>query len=250
MERKINNSNEILWMSFPALEKYDFLQQGLILKNKAGNLFSDRSKLNSDLQKSLKIIAGSKGLNVFANQVHQNKCAIFKSASDIENWDFNTDYDAFITNQKNLFLTVRVADCLPIFLLEPEARVIGLVHAGWRSTLLRIVEETLDQMCKSFSADVAKIMAVLGPGLGKGCFETSEELAILFPPDCLQFENGSRPKLDLALVNFKQLTKSGVKPEKISIVSECTHCNPDLYYSYRRTVNKNQRMVAFMGLKG
>ena len=139
---------------------------------------------------------------------------------------------------------------MPIYLVEPEAKAIGLVHAGWRSTLLKIVENTLEQMRTNFKAEIDNMICVIGPGLGKGCFEISAELAILFPQDCLLVENGSKPRLDLARVNFKQLVKSGVKPENISIISECTHCNPDLYYSYRRSANKNQRMVAFMGLKG
>jgi len=250
MLKKMNESKDILWLSFPTLEKFDFLQQGLILKNKAENLFSDRTKLKEDLGKSLKTINGNKEPSVYANQVHKNKCAMFKSSADIKNWDFTGDYDSFITNQKNLFLTVRVADCLPIYLVEPETKAIGLVHAGWRSTILKIVENTLEQMCTNFKAEIDNMICVIGPGLGKSCFEISEELAILFPPDCLVAENGSKPKLDLAQVNFQQLVKSGVKPRNISVISECTHCNPELYYSYRRSANKNQRMVAFMGLKG
>ncbi len=248
--KKINESKDILWISFPALEKFDFLHQGLILKNKSENLFSDRTRLKKDLAGSLKTISGHKGVNLYANQVHKNRCAIFKSPSDIRNWDFTAEYDSFITNQKNVCLTVRVADCLPIYLVEPEARIIGLIHAGWRSTLLRIIDSTLEQMQVNFDVEISNLRAVIGPGLGPNCFEISEELAILFPPESVLSENNRRPKLDLTHVNLKQLLKSGVAPNNIAILPECTHCNPLLYHSFRRTADKNQRMVAFMGLKG
>ena len=250
MVKKINHSNEILWLSFPALEKFDFLQQGLILKNKTENLFSDKSKLKQDLENSLKCITGNKGEVIYANQVHKNKSAVIDSHHDARNWDCSGEFDAFITNQKNVYLTVRVADCLPIYLFEPVAQVIGLIHAGWRSTLLKIVEKTSEQIQANFEVEMSNLRAVIGPGLGKNCFEVSEELAILFHPDCLTAANSSKPRLDLAQVNFKQLLKAGVNPENITVIRECTHCDPQLYYSYRRTSNKCQRMVAFIGLKG
>lgn len=250
MLKKINETKEILWLSFPALEKFDFLQQGLILKNKAENLFSDRSRLKKDLAGSLKTITGQKSVNLYANQVHKNRCAVIDSQAGVRKWDFDADYDALVTNQPGVCLTVRVADCLPIYLVEPEARVIALIHAGWRSTLLRIIDHTLEQMQAHFGADISSLTAVIGPGLGPDCFEISEELAILFPPESVLSENNGRPKLDLAHVNLKHLLKSGVAPNNITILPECTHCNPLLYYSFRRSADKNQRMVAFMGLKG
>lgn len=250
MLKEVNETKDILWLSFPALEKFDFLQQGLILKNKAENLFCDQGKLKKDLANSLKTITGNKGVNLYANQVHKNRCAVIDSQASVRNWDFDADYDAFVTNQPKVCLTVRVADCLPIYLVEPEARVIGLIHAGWRSTLLRIIEDTLEEMQVHFEVEISKLIAVMGPGLGPDCFEISEELAILFPPESILGENNGRPKLDLAHVNLKQLLKSGLKPDNITILPECTHCNPFLYYSFRRTADKNQRMVAFMGLKG
>ena len=248
--KKINESKDILWISFPALEKFDFLQQGLILKNKAENLFSDRTRLKKDLAASLKTLSGHKGLNLYANQVHKNRCAVLDSPAAVRNWNYDYEYDAFITNQPKVCLTVRVADCLPIYLVEPEARVIGLIHAGWRSTLLRIIDSTLEQMQANFEVEISNLTAVIGPGLGPDCFEISEELAILFPPESILSENSGKPKLDLAHVNLKQLLKSGLKPENITILPECTHCNPLLYHSFRRSADKNQRMVAFMGLKG
>ena len=222
----------------------------MILKDKAENLFSDRSKLKKDLANSLKTVTGNKGVNLYANQVHKNRCAVIDSAATVRNWDFDDDYDAFITNQPKVCLTVRVADCLPIYLVEPEARVIGLIHAGWRSTLLRIFENTLEQMRAHFDVETSNLRAVIGPGLGPDCFEITEELAILFPPESILSQSNGKPKLDLAHVNLKQLLKSGLKPENITILPECTHCNPLLYHSFRRTADKNQRMVAFLGLKG
>jgi hypothetical protein len=154
-----------------------------------------------------------------------------------------------VTNQPEVCLTVRVADCLPIYLVEPGARVIGLIHAGWRSTLLRIIDSTLEQMQAHFEVDISNLIAVIGPGMGPDCFEISEELAILFPSSSLSSRTNGRPKLDLAHVNLKQLLKSGVAPHNITILPECTHCNPLLYCSFRRTGDKNQRMVAFIGIR-
>ncbi len=247
--KKINYSENLLWLSFPALEKFDFLYSGLILRDEIQNLFSNKLNLNKDLKKVLKVITGQEFEVIIPHQVHKNKGAMVNEKKDISSWDFKGTYDWLLTNQKGVFLIIQVADCLPIYLVEPEAKVIGLIHAGWRGTLLGIVDKALEKLQENFKIDLGKLIFILGPGLGQCCFEISEELAILFPKDCLISENNKKPRLNLAQVNFKQLVKGGVKPENITAISECTKCNPELYYSYRRTKDKNQKLFAYISLK-
>ncbi len=248
MFTKVNQSQGILWLSFPAWEDFDFVQAGFILKNKEKSVLSEWSKFSPELKSSLKQITGNEKEIIYAQQVHKNRVAVVNSPEKVSRWNFDEKFDAFITSQSQVYLTVRVADCLPIFLWEPESKVIGLIHAGWRGTLLQIVENTVEKAKREFGCKPEIMQFLIGPGIGPCCFEISDELAILFPPDCRTLQNKPKPKLDLAQVNLQQLIKAGVKSENVKVVPECTFCNSQLYYSYRRTTNKNQKMVAFIGL--
>src|SRR4030066_2376150 len=114
MLKKINESEDILWLSFPALVKFDFLHQRLILKNKQETLFTNKYNLKKDLEKSLKIIAENNGPAIYSEQVHKNKSAVLASVNDIKKWDFNSNSDAFGTIRNPKLDKACVADCFPI----------------------------------------------------------------------------------------------------------------------------------------
>lgn len=249
MLTKVNQSQGLVWLSFPSWEKFDYVQAGFILKDKGESALSEWSKFKPELKRSLEKITGHEKKIIYAQQAHKNNVGVLNSPEKARHWNFDEKFDAFITNQPQIYLTVRVADCLPIFFLEPEAKVIGLIHAGWRGTLLKIVENTVEKAKEQYGCKPEKMHFLIGPGIGPCCFEISEELAILFPPECLTLANGHKPKLDLVRVNFQQLQKAGVKSENIKVVPECTYCNPQLYFSYRRIPNNKQKMVAFIGIE-
>jgi len=154
-----------------------------------------------------------------------------------------------LTNRKDIFLTVSVADCLPIFLIEPKRKVVGLIHAGWRGTLLGIVKQATRKAKNEFGCDPQDFTLLFGPAIQRCCYEISEGIAILFDEDCLIRMPGERPKLDLTFANLKQFLDYGVKRKKIFAMKDCTCCNKDMFHSFRRDGDKAGRMIAFIGIK-
>jgi YfiH family protein len=154
--------------------------------------------------------------------------------------------DAVLTNRDDVLIRVQVADCLPIFLVNETDKVIGVIHAGWRSTILGIVRRTLIRAQANLGCNPGDFTALLGPCIQACCYEVSDDLAILFDRECVKPAGNGNLALDLVCANVQQLADCGVKQDRIFEVGECTCCNTDLFFSYRREGKRTGRMVAFM----
>tara|TARA_B100001964_G_scaffold73966_1_gene83954 strand:+ start:525 stop:1061 length:537 start_codon:yes stop_codon:yes gene_type:complete len=86
------------------------------------------------------------------------------------------DVDGLVTTNSNILLTLKVADCVPVFLYEPLKRIIGLVHSGWRGTVENIVSNAIKLMQKN-GAESRDIRCFLGPAIGKCCYEVDREVS-------------------------------------------------------------------------
>ena len=157
------------------------------------------------------------------------------------------DTDGFITDIRNLPLAIFTADCLSIFLYDPQKPAIGLVHAGWRSTKAGIIACALELMQSKFKADPGQLLVGFGPCLRSCCYEVSGDFRNNFASGLV--ERGKRLYLDLAQVNKKQLMDSGAKQENISDSGVCTYCGPQDFFSFRREQEASGRMLSVIMLK-
>ena len=80
------------------------------------------------------------------------------------------DTDCLVTQSPDIVLTLKVADCVPVYLFEPQKKIIGLAHSGWRGTVNGIITKTIELMYKQ-GAEVQKILVYLGPAIGVCCYE-------------------------------------------------------------------------------
>lgn len=188
--------------------------------------------------------------------------------------------DALITQTPNLLLAVQTADCVPILLADPERRVVAAIHAGWRGTLKRIAEKTVGRMRMVFGVRAENIIAALGPGIGRCCFEVGPEVVKEFtsqfpaardwfdgPIDALASGEDPNPLpwltmmppghpspparalLDLHAANRAILEGAGVRAKNIFATNYCTSCRTDLFFSYRRE-KVTGRLMAAIGIRG
>ena len=155
--------------------------------------------------------------------------------------------DALISKSNSLVLSIQVADCIPLFLTDPLNGVIGLVHAGWRGVEKGIIPGTVNRMVQN-GGSRKEIIAFMGPSIRQCCFEIGPEVSKKFPIDCLINGNQDRSFLNLQQVAINQLIDSQVLDKNILLSEECTKCNPDKYFSYRRSGAKAGRMIAVIGL--
>jgi len=156
------------------------------------------------------------------------------------------DADAFITDEKNLPIALRTADCVPVFIFDPVHRVIALAHAGWRGTYKAIVVKTLQKMQEKYASQPTDLKIVLGPSIRECCYQVGEEFRDYFPSQARDREG--HLYVDMIGVNRDQLLQAGVRRENILDTGECTCCNKN-YFSFRRDGKKAGRMISLMMLK-
>ncbi len=155
------------------------------------------------------------------------------------------DTDALVTNEQNLALALNFADCVPIIFYDPVKKVSAIAHAGWRGTVSKIAPKTVEKMVKNFSSKPKDIIALIGPAIGKCCFEVQEDVKnkLLDTIDELYHEKVCNDNyLDLKLINKFQLLATGI--EKIDLCEYCTFCQSELFFSYRRENGKTARHSA------
>lgn len=164
--------------------------------------------------------------------------------------------DGLVTASAGLLLIIKTADCLPVFLVDPENRAVAAVHCGWRSTLQRILVSAFNLMRDNFGTRPESLLAALGPCIEQKCYEVGPEVLEGF--SAAGFDTGrifttalnkDRFHLDLRRTNRLLLADEiGLRPENIYELGACTFCSADLY-SYRRDRQTERRLVNFIGIK-
>jgi|TARA_Y100000310_G_scaffold322896_1_gene382552 hypothetical protein len=177
---------------------------------------------------------------VIPKQVHSKNVYYVDSPGLLE------ETDGVFSDKKEIVLTIQVADCIPLFLMDVKTERWGLIHSGWQGTAKNIAGEAIDQFQKSRS-NPGYIKAVLGPSIGQCCFEVGREVSDQFDIAFSIPGKGNRKMVDLRGVLKSQLTEVGVSQANILIDDDCTFCQDDLYFSYRREGDKAGRMVAIAG---
>lgn len=158
------------------------------------------------------------------------------------------DCDGLITNSPGLLLFAFFADCTPIFLVDPVQKGIGLIHAGWKGTLGNIAGKSIEAMKSCFGSEPRDIRAVIGPRIGKECYEVGvdlrEKLGQLGFNQSPYLTDGH---LDLGEINRTLLLNMGL--QHIEVDPHCTNCRRDLFYSHRGEQGNTGRMAGIIMIK-
>lgn len=146
--------------------------------------------------------------------------------------------DAVITNEPGVCIGVSTADCIPVILYDEKHHAIAAIHAGWKGTVQRIVQDTLSLMIKEYGTEAADIMAVIGPGISLKNFEVGDEVYERFALEGFDMSQIAKRfakwHIDLPLCNKQQLIDMGVNDVNIHISEICTFDNTDRFYSARK----------------
>jgi len=156
--------------------------------------------------------------------------------------------DGLITQDKDLFLSITVADCLPIFIFSPQKQTVAIIHAGWRNILQKIAVKAIKIMINKFACQASEIIVYFGPHIKKCHFSVKKEIVDKFINyQGVITKKGGNYYIDLAEVVRMQLAGQGIKAGKIRISAECTYCLKK-YFSQRRDKAKPiQAMIAYIG---
>jgi len=157
--------------------------------------------------------------------------------------------DGLVSNQSGIFLAVTVADCLPIVFFEPNKKIVGMVHSGWKSTVKNIAEVAVKKI-KQLGGNPKDLMVEAGPGIGECHFEVGRETL----PKFKKYQKFVKIKQGKYFIDLKgiiryQLEKSGIKKSNIKISKTCTFCDKK-YFSSRRDNNKITKVgIVIIGIK-
>ena len=203
-------------------------------------------------------IGADMGNIVCASQVHGDTVRTVTAADlgigldEPEPWQA----DGLVTDIPGVTLAVYSADCLPILLYDPVRRVVGAVHAGWRGTALGIAAKAVERMVDCYGCDRLDILAAVGPGISKCCFETHEDvpnaMTAALSTAVLQHikikENG-KFAVDLKAINAMRLEQAGLDPAHIAVSDLCTACHPEKFWSHRIQGTSRGSMAAVIQLQ-
>ncbi|MDR1518207.1 MAG: peptidoglycan editing factor PgeF [Dysgonamonadaceae bacterium] len=199
---------------------------------------------------------------VIPYQTHGSKIAVIDAAFlalDIaEKTEILYGIDACVTQEKGIFLCATTADCVPIILFDKSQKAIASIHAGWRGTVARIVEKTIEKMRRVYGTSPKNLLAGIGPAICLKNFEVGDEVVAEFNRKGFDLadENLSslsrqigKTHLNLPEINRRELVRLGVPESQIETAGYCTFVCPDLFFSARRQSVYSGRMLTGIKMK-
>ncbi|HVG23563.1 MAG TPA: polyphenol oxidase family protein [Thermoanaerobaculia bacterium] len=167
-------------------------------------------------------------------QVHS---ATVTRAAREQSWRECDSCDALWSAERGTSLGIKIADCLPVSLIDVAQNVIANIHSGWRGAVQRITAATLD----AAPLDPASTHAFLGPSIRVCCFEVGEDVASQFDARFID-RSHAKPHVDLVAFTADILRARGIT--RISDSELCTRCDGSIFHSYRRDgVGKGRNLV-------
>ncbi|QTA37574.1 peptidoglycan editing factor PgeF [Thermosipho ferrireducens] len=201
------------------------------------NLLSD--KLELDLNRM-----------VFTNQVHGKKVE-YIDESYLTGVYWNNvikGTDGLMTSTRGIFLVTKYADCMPIIAYDPIKNVVGVVHSGWRGTLIETPKNLIMRMVDIFNCAPQDIFVSIGPSIGPESFEVGTDVAEKFIKkygnQIVKLKDG-KVYIDLWKIAEIQLKEVGIINIENSMID--TYVNTEYFYSYRKE-KTHKRFAVFVGL--
>lgn len=186
-------------------------------------------------------------------QMHKAQVAVARRG-DGNGWS-TPEGDAIVTDDPEVVIGVRMADCAAILLADQTRAVVGAVHAGWRGTVQRAVQAGVEAMAREFGSRPRDLVAAVGPCLDVCCGEVGDEVVEAFRAAghgeaaverWFSIGPGGRFHLHLAGANRDQLEAAGVEPGHIHVAGLCTRSYPGIFHSYRVAGANAGRMAALI----
>jgi polyphenol oxidase len=231
---------------------FETLNLGFHVGDVKETVCSNRSKLSKQLQFPLEHWIG-------AEQIHDTlirkitKSDRGKGANSYSNAFEGTD--GFYTKEEGILLTLCYADCVPLFFISPQYKMIGAAHAGWKGTVNEIARYMIEAWNRE-GVESDNIFVAIGPSICEKCYIVNDYVInfvenILVHTDKKPYNllGKGQYTLDLPELNKLILMRAGVPEENILITSLCTSCDDNMFFSHRRDKGKTGRMLSYIGWK-
>lgn len=263
---KLNRKNGVAYYTIPSFEATGLVKHGFSTREGgvSGGCYSSMNlRFNCDdshenVLENYKIMANTLGMDyekiVLSKQVHEDNIHTVTNCDAGNGIMFENKFksaDGLITDIKGIPLVTLYADCVPVFFLDKNIGVAALSHSGWRGTVKRIAEKTVEKMKKDYGSKPENILAAIGPSIQLCHFEVGDDVAEIFIKefgDKTVLKYGERYHVSMQKAIFMQLTETGIPEENIDDCGICTYCNSELLFSHRKTNGKRGNLGAFIEL--
>ena len=176
---------------------------------------------------------------VFSRQVHGTQVRRYEAVP--EGWLVGEGWDGHATASPGILLTISVADCIPVYMADPQSGSVALVHAGWRGTAGGILGVGARALAEIARSSVSSIVIHCGIGICGACYEVGYEVATALGES---IPEDTKTRVDLRSHLAEQAWGLGIR--EISISPLCTAHDASLH-SHRGSGGKPGRMVAYLG---
>jgi len=228
------------------MKKINWLELSQFFSNeKIRASFSMKQSINSEIFKVLdfaKLSGFKHDLIAIPNQTHSINVKNTTIGGEI----LNTD-GVFSSNHM-IVCSIKVADCLPIFFAHKTELFFGIVHSGWRGLVNGIISESI-KLIKSSKIALNEIDVFIGPSIQACCFEVGGDIIDRFNTKFIKQNMNSRYFVNLQGIAKNKLEGEGIPKKHIRVSEDCTYCQFERYFSFRREGDKSGRMFGLIGVK-
>ena len=200
-----------------------------------------KDKVLKNLEYVSNKIGCEKEMLITLNQKHTNDVIFFEKLEDVKN---KISGDAVVTKIKKIGIGVLTADCAPILLYNPQEKIIGCIHSGWKGAFNGIIENTIKKF-KHLNSNINETIAVIGQCLHKENYEVKKDFYKKFTEKDLNYRNffkkvdDNKFFFDLRGFINKKISNLGI--ENIENIEMDTFSQENMFYSYRRSLVKKEK---------
>ena len=220
----------------------------------------DRNKVLTNYRRIAEVMKIDIDHFVASDQTHTTNIRIVDKADAgkgiIREKDY-TDIDGLMTDQAGLLLFTYFADCVPLFFADPVRKVVAVSHSGWKGTLGRMGQKTINKMEQVYGCKPQDIRCAIGPSICQDCYEVSEELYEAFQTSfsvgqmkqLFMPKSGGKYQLDLWKANEIILREAGILENHLENRRICTCCHKEILFSHRGSQGKRGNLAAMIGIR-
>lgn len=271
-QMEVREKGGVVYLTYPALEATGVVRHGFSTRlggvskgiYASMNLSFSRGDEREAVLENYRRIAGAIGFDwesiVTSDQTHTANVRVVTESDrgcGLTRSRPYQDVDGMITDVPGLVLATFYADCVPLYLVDPVKKAIGLSHSGWKGTVGKIGLATVCAMQREYGTDPRDLVTAIGPSICQDCYEVGGdvigEFEKAFPKDRWDGLFYQKPdgkyQLDLWEANRQIFLEAGVPEEKIILPGICTCCNPKFLFSHRASKGRRGNLGAFLMLK-
>lgn len=190
------------------------------------------------------LVRSAMPMAVHSRQVHGASLQVHEGSSG-SGLLIGSGHDGHLTREPGVLLTVSIADCIPVFIVDAEARAVALVHAGWRGVAAGIVEAAIERLARWDAGAPRRLWLHCGPSICGRCYEVGPEVHAAVRPER---EAPSAPQpIDLKAAVAARVVRAGVAAERVTVSAHCTRCGGGGFFSHRG--GSSGRQMGLLGIR-